>query len=77
MEFYTKFADGDERWMRYSKDLFDSIPYAEYVSKISWEYNEIFEAWKIVVYSWLALHVVFRKIYIITKKFNQQYKHQR
>jgi hypothetical protein len=34
MEFYTKFADGDERWMRYSKDLFDSIPYAEYVSKV-------------------------------------------
>jgi hypothetical protein len=34
MEFYTKFADEDERWMRYSKDLFDSIPYAEYVSKI-------------------------------------------
>jgi hypothetical protein len=34
MEFYTKFADGDERWMRYSNDLFDSIPYAEYVSKV-------------------------------------------
>jgi hypothetical protein len=27
MDFYVRFADGDERWVPWSKDLFDSVPY--------------------------------------------------
>jgi hypothetical protein len=27
MEFFIRFADGDERWVTWSKDLFDSLPY--------------------------------------------------
>jgi len=27
MEFYIRFADGDERWVTWNKDLFDSVPY--------------------------------------------------
>ena len=30
MEFYVQFADGDARWVTWSKDLFDSIPYETY-----------------------------------------------
>lgn len=27
MDFYVRFADGDEKWVPWSKDLFDSVPY--------------------------------------------------
>lgn len=30
MEFYIRFGDGDERWVTWSKDLFDSVPYEDF-----------------------------------------------
>lgn len=33
MEFLVKYADGDIRWVPYSKDLFDAIPFEHYVSR--------------------------------------------
>lgn len=30
MEFFIRYADGDERWVTWSKDLFDSIPYEDF-----------------------------------------------
>jgi hypothetical protein len=34
MEFYVEFADGDHRWLPWTLDLDDSIPFEEYVSSI-------------------------------------------
>jgi len=33
MKFLILYADGDQRWSWYTKDIFDSIPYAEYVTQ--------------------------------------------
>jgi hypothetical protein len=33
MKFLIQYADGDLRWSWYTKDIFDSIPYAEYVQR--------------------------------------------
>lgn len=33
MKFLIQYADGDQRWSWYTKDIFDSIPYADYVSQ--------------------------------------------
>jgi len=33
MKFLIEYADGDQRWSWYTKDIFDSIPYADYVDK--------------------------------------------
>ena len=30
MEFYIRFGDGEERWVTWSKDLFDSVPYEDF-----------------------------------------------
>ncbi len=30
MEFFIRYADGDERWVTWSKDLFDTVQYEEY-----------------------------------------------
>ena len=30
MEFFIRFADGDERWVTWNKDLFDSVPYEDF-----------------------------------------------
>jgi hypothetical protein len=30
MKLLIEYADGDQKWSWYTKDIFDSIPYAEY-----------------------------------------------
>ena len=30
MEFYIRYKDGDERWVTWSKDLFESVPYEDF-----------------------------------------------
>lgn len=30
MEFFIRYADGEERWVTWNKDLFDSVPYENY-----------------------------------------------
>lgn len=35
MEFYVKFKDGDEKWITWSQDLFNSVPYEDFCRKHS------------------------------------------
>ena len=48
MTFTVRFQDGDVREVPYSKDLFDSIPYAEFCSSKRYLYHLIYSTLKVL-----------------------------